>query len=459
VRRAAALVLLPALVATCSSYRVVHEGRIQPAVAESVKAKLVRLRELPFEERVPVVAMSAAEARAALQSELDREYQPGELAEISLVYQTFGLLPAGTRLENAFLDLYGEEIAGFYDPIQRRMVLVTQALGGGPLTHLVEGIFRRDLTGELVLAHELTHALQDQHFGLDIGRGDIGEDDAQLARRAVYEGDATLAGFGVVFGRLSRRRAVRLAGRLEQAPAQMAAAYPHIPPLIRETTLFQYVAGTNFVSWAYKQAGWKGVDALLALPPRSTEQVLHPEKYFVVPEYPLAVHIGGLNPYLKGGWRVVEETTLGELITRILVEGSLPTADAARVAAGWDGDRLIALARDDEVALVWLTAWDTEDDARDFFETYAAILAGRLGAGTAGDDGVVTGGDARRYHLERRGTKCLAIEGPIEPDFAGLADRLWRRSRYEAVVPWVPLDLARVRSRPPRAPVDGAPRG
>ena len=441
--RTAALLLLPVLLVSCSNYRVVHEGQVQPTVVDAVKRKVSRMRRLAFLAPVPVVAVSAPEARAILESEFEREYEAGELAELSRVYRAFGLLPPGADLEAAFLDLYGSEVAGFYDPAQRRMVLVTDVLGTSPATRVVESVFRRDLVGELVLAHELTHALQDQHFGLDLGRGDLGEDDAQLARRAVYEGDALLAGYGVTIGRLTYRRAVRLAGKLEQAPTQMAAAYPDIPDLIRETTLFQYVAGSHFVSWAYKQAGWAGVDALLAQPPRSTEQVLHPEKYFVTPEYPLAIHLGGLTPYLKDEWTRVEETTLGELVVRILGEQFVPRERAAQVAAGWNGDRLVALTRDDDVAVVWLTAWDNENDAREFFDTYSAILTTRLESSpTQVDETTVAGIGIRPYRLERHGTKCLAIEGTLDPDLEALAARVWRRSRYEATVPWIPLDLA-----------------
>ena len=103
------------------------------------------------------------------------------------------------------------------------------------------------------------HALQDQHYGLEVGRNDLGEDDAELARHAVYEGDATLAGFAVVMGSLGRRSAVSLAGQLEGVPGALAQAYPEIPAAIRETVAFEYVAGVNFVSWAYERAGWDGV--------------------------------------------------------------------------------------------------------------------------------------------------------------------------------------------------------
>jgi hypothetical protein len=445
VKRLAAVLLL-VTAAGCGNYHLVRAGRVQANVADEVKRELTALRGLDFLEPVPVVAVGESQARTMLDQEVERQFEPGELARISRAYQGLGLLPKGEDLGDAFVALYGRQVAGFYDPITRRMVLVRDALEGGFLTNLVQGVLRRDLTGELVLAHELTHALQDQHFGIDTGRGDLGEDDAQLARRAVYEGDATLAGFGVVLGKLRRSTAVSLAGKLEKIPGELARMYPDIPALVRETVIFQYVAGTNFVSWAYTQAGWEGVNALLSMPPRSTEQVLHPEKYFTHPEYPLAVHLGALAPYLKSDWQVAEDTTLGELIIRILGEQFFAREHAAAIAAGWDGDRMTALIRGDDLALVWLTAWDSDAEAREFFAAYAEILARKHGeavavAPTHGATDVVASAHAP-YYLERRGAKVLAIEGPLDDDLADLGERIWRRSRYDAVVPWAPLDLA-----------------
>jgi hypothetical protein len=378
-----------------------------------------------------------------LERELRGQFEPGELATISRAYVALGLVPAGTDLERAFLDLYSTQLAGFYDPIDRRMVLVNEALRTGFFTSAFETLIRRDLVGELVLAHELTHALQDQHYGLDTGRTDVGEDDAQLAKRAVYEGDATLAGYAAVLGKLRPRTAVGLAGKLEGLEAQITHDYPDVPAVVRESVVFEYVAGVNFVSWAYQKAGWDGVNALLARPPRSTEQVLHPEKYFVKPENPVRVQLGALAPYVRGDWQLAEEATLGELTIRILVERFGDRAHATAVAAGWDGDRLMALTHGDRLALVWLTAWDTEQDASEFFTAWSAIVASRRPGGTAVGANVAALRGAEPYYVERRGTKVLSIEGPIESDLTELADRIWRRSTFEPNVPWVPIDVAR----------------
>ena len=453
-RRATGVVIALAMLSGCSGYRLVRNGAVQASAADKIKTKLVAIRGLAFRSPVPLVAVSATEARAMLEREVRHQFTPGEWATIGRVYSALGLLPAGTDLEQTFLDLYSSQLAGFYDPVDRRMVLVNDALRTGVFTRVVESVIRRDLAGEMVLAHELTHALQDQHFGLSTGRADVGEDDTQLALRAVYEGDATLAGYATVLGTLRPGTAVSLARKLERVPSQMAHDYPDIPALIRESIVFQYVAGVNFVSWAYKNAGWEGVNALLARPPRSTEQILHPEKYFVRLENPVRVQLGALAPYLHGEWQLAEEATLGELTIRVLVERFLDRARATEVAAGWDGDRLMALSRGQELALVWLTAWDSERDATEFFSAWATILAGRYPGAASTSDTIISLGGAQPYYLERRGSKVLAIEGPLESDLPALADRVWRRSSFEPNVPWLPIDLAfgPVRSGALRAP-------
>ncbi|HEY2387611.1 MAG TPA: hypothetical protein VGK30_11665 [Candidatus Binatia bacterium] len=457
--RAAVLALVATLaLGGCASYRLLHNGQINAKPAERVKAKLVAVRGLTFRQPVPVEAVSAAQARTMLERELHAQYSSEELATLSRVYATLGLVPAGTDLEKAYLDLYSAQIAGFYDPIDRRMVLVEDAVAPDVTTRILEGVMRRDFAGELVLAHELTHALQDQYYGLDFGRNDLGEDDMQLARHAVYEGDATLAGFAAVLGQLTPSAAVSLAHKLEGVSSAMARAYPQIPAAVRETVVFQYVAGVNFVSWAYQRAGWEGVNAVLAHPPFSTEQLLHPDKYFTRTEYPLSVHVTGVAPYVQDGWQVTENATVGEFLIRVLGEQFLPGPRAQAVAAGWDGDRLLALTRGSDVALVWLTAWDNEAEAAEFFDGYAAILAAKhpgsapvpmaapASADTAepaADATVIASSGNAPYRLERRGAMVLAVEGPLDGDLNRAAERVWRHSTSQRVTPWVPIDLAR----------------
>ncbi len=442
-RALAALVACLVTLGGCTSYRLVHDRMVNGPAAERIEAKLVATRGLKFQRRVPVQAVSVDEARAMLEREVHAQYSTEELARLSKVYGALGLVPVGTDLERAYIDLYAQQVAGFYDPIEQRMVLVEGAVVADPLTCALGGLLRRDFAGELVLAHELTHALQDQVYGLNVGRNNLGEDDAQLAQHAVYEGDATLAGFATVLGKLRPSSAVALASKLEGVPGALARAYPDIPDAVRETIVFQYVAGVNFVSWAYQRAGWEGVNSLLAHPPLSTEQILHPDKYFTHPEYPSSVHVGGTNPFVQDGWQIVEDATVGEFTTQVLVAQFLQRDRANAAATGWDGDRLVALMHGDDVALVWMTSWDTERDAGEFFDAYKAILAAKHPNAAATAEETVVKSTAAPFHLERHGAKVLVIEGAIDTDLDRVADRIWRHSTFQRTVPWVPIDLAR----------------
>jgi hypothetical protein len=216
-----------------------------------------------------------------------------------------------------------------------------------------------------------------------------------------------------------------------------------MPALIRDTLIFQYVSGVDFVSWAYEHAGWNGVNALLAHPPRSTEQILHPEKYFRKPEYPLAIRVGAVAPFLSEGWELTEETTLGELIVEILFERFVDTTRARAVAAGWDGDRMIALTKGAEIGVVWMTSWDTENDAVEFEKAYREVLSRKHGRAAKPEAAAAAPVGEQAYYLERRGTKVLTIEGPLQPDLDALAEMVWRRTTFEPVMPWVPIDVGR----------------
>lgn len=428
----------------CASYRLIRAGEVNAKSAARIEQKLVATRGLHFQSRVPLQVVSVDEARTMLERELHTQYTSEELAKLSRIYATLGLVPPGTNLERAFLDLYGQQVAGFYDPIERRMVLVEGAIAPDLLTRTLQGVLRRDFAGELVLAHELTHALQDQHYGLDVGRNDLGEDDERLARHAVYEGDATLAGFAVVLGNLEPSAAVSLAGKLEGVPGALARAYPDIPDAVRETVVFQYVAGVNFVSWAYQRAGWDGVNALLAHSPLSSEQILHPEKYFVTADYPVGVRVGGIGYYVQAGWQVAEDATLGEFTIQVLGDQFLSRERARAMAAGWGGDRMTALSHGDDLAIVWLTAWDTEEDAAEFFTSFGAVLAAqRAGVAPSTHEETLLAADgASPYRLERQGTKVLLVEGPLDGDLGRVTARIWRHSSYQPAMPSVPIDLA-----------------
>jgi hypothetical protein len=407
--RAVVWVLLVA--AACAPRRIVSHGEVNTNAVDEVRQRLPIIRNLAFTAPVPVEALSADEIRAMVAHEIDDSYRPGDLDEIEAVYARLGLVPPNTHLRPALQHLYEQEGAGFYDPRTKRLVLSRTALGAGGMRVGFLGLITgRDLVGEFLLSHELTHALQDQHWHLPTTPEPITDahGDAEIARRALLEGDATLSGFSYLARGPLDRRAIDLVDReLHGVPAELARKYPDVPDLLRTSLAFAYDQGTTFTGTALADGGWAAVDRVHADPPTSTEQVLHPERYFGVRDRPVEVALGGTDALEADGWQPVLEDTLGELQIRVLASRSLPPERAASVAAGWGGDRLRALRRGDDLVLVWMTVWDSAAEAAEFADAIGTIVP-----------------DARS---ERREERVLLVLGPIDMRDA-LPPRIWSRT-------------------------------
>ena len=408
--RATAL-LAVAFAAGCVRGRLVHEGQVNASALAAVVHDLPAVRGLDFLRPVPAVALRPDDVAAWVRRDIDLSYPGDDLDRVSMVYERLGLLPAGVTLRAVLEELYRGQIAAFYDPRSKQLVLATEALGVGGLgVRLFSLLTGRDLVGELLVAHELTHALQDQRWGLPTEPEPLADahGDRLLARRALLEGDATLAGFAYVQrGTPTRETIDDIERRLHGIAPTLAAEYPRVPEIIRVSLAFQYDAGTAFTGWALAEGGWSEVDRVEADPPASTEQVLHPARYFGVRDRPIEITLRGTEEMEAAGWHRILEDTLGELTIRVLARRGLTEDRARGVADGWGGDRLRALVRGDELLLVWVTAWDGPPDAIEFFEAMPDVMPAA--------------------RVERRGERVLVLMGPPAV-LDGLSARVWNRT-------------------------------
>jgi hypothetical protein len=215
---------------------------------------------------------------------------------------------------------------------------------------------------EMVLAHELTHALEDQVFGLETSPA---TDDRALARAALHEGTASALMYAYVEERFTTEET--LGGLLGSAFQDTG----DLPPFLQAQVLFPYVGGERFVSELLRRAGgrWELVDtAYEHRLPASTEQILHPEAYFGA-DAPQPVRLRA-RAVLGRGWRLGVRGVWGELQTREL----LGSRDAA---AGWGGDRYELWRSATTDALVMRWRWDTPRDADEFFARAREALGER----------------------------------------------------------------------------------
>lgn len=291
-----------------------------------------------------------------------RKDNPAELiAATDTLYHELQLLPAGMTLERVYLDLLTSQIAGLYDDDTKRMYVVTKSGAIGPVE-------------EITYAHEYTHALQDQAFGL---RKLVGDDrdqgDRALARSALIEGDATLVMSLWAQQQLTAAELAEVASSLDPAGT---AALEAAPTILRDSLLFPYTSGLTVALGGFQSGGgFGGVDALFASPPDSTEQVLHPDK-FAAREEPVPVAFPrDLATSLGAGWTVPLQDTLGEFQLEILLrEGGASGTRTA--AAGWGGDRVALLeGPSGAVGVVLDTVWDSNDDASEFETALGGLVA------------------------------------------------------------------------------------
>jgi hypothetical protein len=396
--------LLPGLLLLDSPAGVVSNAKAAaPALPEGVKPVPVELgqriqdltkaaeqaRGLTARQAVPSGMIEPGDLRAKMEQSLREDLPPKEFAAYEGSLKAFGLIPESMDLARALPDLLASQVVGFYDPHRKYLAVVRQPEGGtspaapsaGP--GQAAGPERAaELAGtfeNLVLVHELVHALQDQSFDLAkyTDRGPLSDEGA--ARLAVVEGDATLTMFNYLLGGHAeaipgfKKGIADMMGNPDSL-REMSAGFPggealtDAPAWLRETLMFSYLQGALFAMDVREVGGQVLLDRAFAQdPPRSTEQILHPEKWHGKKDEPAEIRWPDLSSALPG-FQKVGEGHLGELGVRILLSrkgGKAAPAAASKAAAGWGGDRFVLYEKAGRRVLVWITEWDTEGDARE----------------------------------------------------------------------------------------------
>ncbi|HEY2945927.1 MAG TPA: hypothetical protein VGN09_26080 [Vicinamibacteria bacterium] len=317
-----------------------------------LQTEVAEVGGVPFRSDVPLRYLTRAELSRYLKDVLDDEYPVAQARADQKTLVAFGLLAPGTDLRGVRARLLEENVAGFYDerPGKKQLYAVSEDRRLTP-------------TNQLVLSHELRHALQDQyanvHDAIPASVGDF--DDRRIAYLSLLEGDATLVMERFLLRRVPGMEDAELSGLSMPTPA-----VPGAPKVLADQLVLPYIVGRDFARAVWQRGGWDAIKAAWSRPPESSEQVLHPEKFFAR-EAPRPVDIS----YAPPGATLVNEGVLGELLTRTLLgEGS----DAA--AAGWGGDRFRVWDVGGRSLLVWRSVWDGPADLAEFKQA----LLGRLAA-------------------------------------------------------------------------------
>lgn len=355
---------------------------------EEIQEEIQQVRGLTLQDDVPTVYMDEEELAEYLPAQLFRGRSAADVAGYGRLVKALGLVEPTADVAAIYLDVVSEQAAAFYDEVKKCIVLPE----GQPLPGYAM---------DLVLAHEFTHALQDQNFGLEgLGLTDTANGDRALAALCLVEGDATLAMAHFMGANMSLTAVAGLIGMGLEDDAYLSA-----PQFIRRAMLFPYTEGVGFVSALYAEGGWTRVDQAFADLPASTEQVLHPARYMWERDEPTHVALPDISAHLPAV-QVLFEDTFGEAGVLVVLESGVEAKEAALAAAGWDGDRIAALGRGDETAVVWSTAWDSATDAEEFASAAERMQAER--------------GDAPPHRVQAAGAVALFVQAPDEALLAAL---------------------------------------
>lgn len=310
-------------------------------LVDSMRPVVERATGLRFKGPTRSALKTRDEVRTFLLGKLEQEFPAARQEGVEAVYRLLGLIPDSLDLKRLLLDLYTEQVAGYYDPEAATLY----------------GVVGADPTAlRFVLAHELVHALQHQYLPLDSLMRIKSSADEQAAVQAVLEGQATIASI-VAF--VPDREILRQPGfwqmAREQVKTQAASmqVFSAAPLAVREGMVFPYLGGAEFMRW------WDSAHAgeplpTLATMPRSTEQILHPARY-AMGDSPLPVRFA--DPVGDA----LYEDTFGELELQTLATvlrggGEVLTG----TPIGWGGDRFRIYRTAAGPALVWYLAWDDE---------------------------------------------------------------------------------------------------
>lgn len=333
------------------------------AAADEVLQQMSEITGLKLLTPLKKSLRSRDEIRAYVIKQMDEEKNPAERYADARTAEALGLLPKGFDLDAFMVNVLTEQIEGLYDPKTQEFYIADWS----PIADQ-----------RMVMAHELTHALEDQHFHIEAwSRAARPNEDAELARDAVLEGSAMAAmvdylmvGTGRSLKDLPEFDPSMLIGEMENTPTLKSA-----PPFLKDALIFPYISGLNFSAAVLKNSGWPALSTVFEKPPVSTQQILHPALY-KSGKTPATVTLPSLEKMLGKDWAKLDENLLGEFGWREVFKQFLDDDRAKTLAAAWDGDRYALYEQKETKKLILITRLhlDSEEHAARFFGQYSEAL-------------------------------------------------------------------------------------
>lgn len=390
------------------------------ADADRIAAKVAAMRGLSVKQPIKRGVMNKEQITERLLQRVKDEYAPDEIAKEEVALKRLGLIPLDKKYLDMVIELLKQQIAGFYDPWEKQLYIME---GAGALG------------GEEVMAHEIDHALQDQHFGLKKWLAEVKKnEDATLARQALVEGDGTALMLEYALAQKGGGAAPWGEPEFLQEQASTIrmglVLMADVPLFLRESLVFPYVNGLKFVGSARASRPWGKIDEFYKKPPLSTEHIIHPDKYDAY-ERPVEIRAADLKGRARG-----YDNVLGEMGLWLLLRQHGVAEEAARAAVGgWGGDRIAVFTPPDQksdpagaIAVIY-TVWDAPADADEFFAAAVKALPGLSGGGSESvkdETRAEYKGTAALASLEKKKDAVLLIVGPPPAGDDAMRAQIWK---------------------------------
>lgn len=417
----------------------------QLRLIDEVAREVESLRGWPFRHPVAKGIYTEDELRGFIEERFTEEYSEAELDANESFLRMIGAIPDSVSLRKTITEVLMSQVGGFYNPANRTFYMVER-----------EGTKYPPLVERVLIAHELTHALDDQYVSLDsLMQARDRTQDGEFVTGALVEGSAT----EIMSRYLLRAQAsggITMADMqaLMESESERSRVFMEAPPYF-QTLLANYTCGMNFLLEGKPLAlvdqdagvvGGKNFLRTITDPPRSSEQILHPEKYWAreTRDDPVGIDDDRVDAVLTGhGYRVAHRNTAGEILVAVVttpmdrvlnpLASALPSYWSNASASGWGGDRFYLLGRIDSPAAggpapypppdgatptgpaagLWITLWDSPGDCDEFAAAYTGTPAGR---------------DAIRVPL---GTRGIAFLFGLTPEEGGELAKALTRARLE----------------------------
>ncbi len=366
--------------------------------ADEMTEQVIRLRGLQPKGPIQKGVNSRDEISRFLDAHVRESYDDAQIQSEGTLLRKLGMIPDSLDYKAFTLKLLTEQVGGYYDPDKKTFFIADW------------------LPAEQqkpVMVHELTHALQDQYF--DIGRMQkedikLHNDDRMLAHQAVFEGDAmaVMLDYLLVPGGKTFAQLPNLVMVMRSQFASMDAQYEvfrEAPVFLKEELLFPYGYGAAFLQKIRASQPWDAVNKIYSDLPASTEQIIHPEKYFTSRDDPKPVRVKDPTPQLGPAWKDAYTNVMGEFALYLMLKLHIPDEKAKQAAAGWGGDQICLVAEDGGGAGVFFSSvWDSPEDAGEFYQAMEEWLNARFPrarhvSDSTAEFSLIEGGE---YHAVRR---------------------------------------------------------